>query len=253
MHRVLATCREADLARAFIEAHHRQQRQEQLEVMVGGIAHDLNNLLGALLGNLQLARTRLDLGQAPHEHLDRVERSADRAVDLCRRLRTMGQPGMEELAVLDFRELLLESLALLEVWLPPEIRLCTDLAEGHFQLQGHRSALQQAVMNLILNAVESHHGQAGTVWVRTASFPDEGRPGIVLEVQDDGCGMTEEVRTRILEPGFSTKGAGRGLGLNAMAEMLRHHRGSLEVRSVPGGGSTFRLSLPVDREEKEKL
>lgn len=235
------------------EPEPRHSSQDEHARTVGGIAHDLNNLLGSLLGNLQLGRMRLAQGQSAEKHLDRVERGAERAVELCRRLRTLGQPGAESKALLEFHALLQEALVLVEACLPSGTSLEIDLAQGDFHLQGHRSELQQALMNLVLNAAESHQGRAGRVRVRTASILREGRPHLILEVQDDGCGMTEEVRARILEPWFSTKGAGRGLGLNAMAAMLQHHGGFLDVQSTPGQGSTFCLGLPLEPEGTEKL
>lgn len=203
------------------------------------LAHDLNNLLGTILGNLHLARLRVAQGTCPVAHLDRIEGSTERAVDLCRRLGAMGRGLPEAQERTDLNGLVRDLALALEVRLAPGQHLELDLAPSLPKLQAQRGLLQQGILNLLLNAIEAHQGRPGRIQVRTSHTLSQ----LLLEVQDEGCGMSEDVRSRILEPRFSTKGEGRGWGLSVLPELLAQHQGSLEVESAPGRGTRFRLWL----------
>jgi CheY-like chemotaxis protein len=148
---------------------------------------------------------------------------------------------------------------LLEVSLSKKARVECHLDNSLPLIAADAAQLQQVVMNLITNASEALGDEAGTIRVSTSlavigpeGLPDQraGEPlgpdnYVCLEVTDTGCGMSEESRSRLLEPFYTTKVAGRGLGLAAIAGIVRGHRAGLAITSSPGNGSTFRVFFPI--------
>src|SRR5450631_1189383 len=131
------------------------------------------------------------------------------------------------------------------------VRLDLALAPDLPWIEADASQIQQIVMNLVINAAEAIGPERGTVSVSTGvaeiESGDERPPGryVYLEVRDSGCGMDEATRAKIFDPFFTTKFAGRGLGLAAVSGIVRGHKGRMRLESVPGEGSTFRISLPA--------
>jgi PAS domain S-box-containing protein len=232
------------------------QRLEGLGVLAGGIAHDLNNLLTAVLGNAALAR--IPEGGEADEFLARIEAAAARASELCAQLMAYAGGARAEHKAMDLSALVRDVSRLLEVTMGPGVRLTLDLADAPPPVEGDPAQLRQVLMNLVVNAAEAVGRGPGEVTVRTGtarmSRQDLARtydgaelaPGeyAFLEVTDTGCGMDADTRERMFEPFFTTKAAGRGLGMSAVRGIVRAHRGALGVTSRPGTGSTFRLLLP---------
>jgi signal transduction histidine kinase len=142
---------------------------------------------------------------------------------------------------------------------PKEVEVELDLARDLPMVSADTTQLQQLVMNLVINGVESIGGRAGTVrvstssmevneeFLRSANLVEDLAPGryVLIEVSDNGCGMDTETRLRIFDPFFTTKFTGRGLGLAAAAGIIRAHQGGMIVHSVPGQGSVFQVFLPA--------
>jgi signal transduction histidine kinase len=137
--------------------------------------------------------------------------------------------------------------------LPKKVRFLLDLADHLPPVEADSTQIQQLVMNLVLNAGEAIGDAAGTVHVITrietrslngATNAAAGRH-VCIEVRDTGCGMDEATRAQIFDPFFSTKFAGRGLGLAAALGIARSHQGQIDVETAPGAGSTFRVWLPA--------
>jgi CheY-like chemotaxis protein len=159
------------------------------------------------------------------------------------------------LGCLDVNQLVKEMLELLQVSISKKATLHLNLAKQLPAVLADAPQLHQVVMNLVLNASEAIGDQPGVIRICTGSRPPgpEGSESgyVCLEVTDTGCGMDEATRARIFEPFFTTKFTGRGLGLAAVQGIVRGHKGAIEVESVPGRGSTFRLLLPAVREAVE--
>lgn len=256
--------RDAGRDRALKAQVENVQRLEGLGVLAGGIAHDLNNLLTAVLGNAALARAP-DGGES-EEFLGRIEAAAARASELCTQILAYAGGGAVAHGAVDLSALVREVSRLLEVTTGPGVRLSLALADGLPAVEGDPSQLRQVLMNLVMNAAEAVGRGPGEVTVRTGTVrvrradltaePAGNRaatfdgaapaPGAYafLEVSDTGCGMDRETRERMFEPFFTTKAAGRGLGMSAVRGIVRAHNGALAVTSTPGEGSTFRLLLP---------
>jgi two-component system, cell cycle sensor histidine kinase and response regulator CckA len=238
------------------------QKLESLGILAGGIAHDFNNLLMAIVGNLEIARCEVPALASEISVLRDAESAAKQAADLCRQLLIYAGKGNSKVEPVDVGKLLRDQLQMLEVTASKATRLVLNLAERLPQINADPSQLRQVFMNLILNAAEAIGAAPGVISITTSvvncdhdyleGFQSTGilAPGryVSLEVSDTGCGMDAAVRQRIFDPFFSTKTAGRGLGLSAVRGIVGHHKGGIRVYSEPGRGTTFRLVFPVPSE-----
>jgi len=134
-----------------------------------------------------------------------------------------------------------EIAGLVHASIPKLVRLELDLDRDLPAIEADASQLQQVVMNLAINAAESMEGNAGVVRMTTGIDAASGQ--VCLDVVDEGCGMDAATQARIFDPFFTTKFTGRGLGLAAVSGIVRAHNGSIEVESLPGRGSRFRVLL----------
>ncbi len=241
------------------------QRLESLGVLAGGIAHDFNNLLAGILGNASLLREP-GVERERETALVAIEEASRRAADLCRQLLAYAGRTATSPQPLDLNALLVDSLQLIETSMSRRARLELDLGEGLPAVEGDPAQLRQVFLNLIINAAEACEESGDLVGVSTrrerisASMLEKAvvsgaQPGsecVVLKIEDDGCGMNDEVRSRLFEPFFTTKFTGRGLGLSAVLGIVRAHQGALLLDTVPSEGSTFELLLPVSSEIHEE-
>jgi signal transduction histidine kinase/CheY-like chemotaxis protein len=237
------------------EALRQTQKLESLGILAGGIAHDFNNLLGAMLGNLNLAQMKLPTGTDSGRYLDSMESTIGKAVELTRQMLAYSGKGRFVVEPLDLNRHVREISHLLSVSISKRVRLDYDLASELPAIEADSAQLQQVVMNLVTNASEAIGDADGVIAIATGCREIDAKeaetafagqdlaPGryVTLRVSDTGCGMKPDVQARIFDPFFSTKGSGRGLGLSAMLGILRGHSAGIEIRTVPGGGSDFRV------------
>ncbi|WP_438482630.1 transporter substrate-binding domain-containing protein [Oleiharenicola lentus] len=230
------------------------QKLESLGVLAGGIAHDFNNLLTVILGNATLARMDAQISPANEERLNNVTTSAQRAAELCHQLLAYAGRASYSTERVNLSDVVTETTRLLEMSIGKQAKLAFSLAENLPLIEADAAQLRQVIMNLVINASESLGSKSGVIEISTCDSklcsPESNglAPSdefVCLCVTDNGAGMTPEVLARIFDPFFTTKFAGRGLGLAAVQGIVRAHRGSLKVESIPGRGSVFRLFLPV--------
>jgi len=238
----------------FDERVRHAQKLESLGILAGGIAHDFNNLLTGIMGSASLVLEELQ----PQSFAWTMQRNAldasKRAAQLTNQMLAYAGKGRFHIELLDLRELVCANLRLIEASIHnKKIELRLDLAETPCGIEGDPAQMQQVVMNLVINAAESvPEGQTGAVQVSVfpRSLEDSNStlpPGeyVVLKVADTGAGMNEQTVARIFDPFFTTKFTGRGLGLAAVQGIVRSHKGTIEVRSVLGGGTVFELAFPM--------
>lgn len=257
----------ARLHRQMLEA----QRLESIGLLAGGIAHDYNNLLAAILGNTELVAELLGpratgAAEAPedpvHECLDDIQSAATRAAELTKQLLAYAGRGAFFFERLELHSVAAETTKLLSATLPSEVSIRFDY-HGPLAtpIRADRTQIQQLIANIVVNASESLAKRPGSIEVHagvarptaeqlkaawTGSHLRSGRKYAYLEVIDTGEGMPPEVLKRAVEPFFTTKTPGRGLGLSAALGIVKAHGGAFLAESRPGSGTTVRVLLPMD-------
>ncbi|MFP4348388.1 MAG: two-component system sensor histidine kinase NtrB [Thermodesulfobacteriota bacterium] len=233
------------------------KKRESLGTMAGGIAHHFNNLLFAVLGNLDLAKEHLPAGFSSN-HLLEAEKAAQRASDLSRVMLTYIGQGFRRKETLDLIRYVQELLPGIREELPDQARLEVDLPKEIPPVNMDPLEVGQVIRHLVTNAWEALENQEGVVRISVgATDPGDSRSGrnyaetslaagtwVRLEVTDTGVGMDRDTRSRIFDPFFTTKFTGRGLGLPVTVGIVRAYGGAVFVQSRPGRGTTVRVLFP---------
>jgi len=244
------------LRRVAEEQLRQSQKIDAIGQLTAGIAHDFNNLLLGMLGYTELARAEVCADGPVAEYLRRIESSAQRAATLTGQLLAFGRRQALHPRPLELNTLVAETVAMLRSVLGERIELVTVLDPTLDAVRADGGQMQQVLLNLALNARDAMP-DGGTLTIRTNNADvglGEPRSGelesgryVVLSVEDEGCGMTHEVRDRIFDPFFTTKGVGQGtgLGLSSAFGIVKQSGGHIEVTSEPGRGSAFHSYLPA--------
>ncbi len=233
------------------------QKLESLGVLAGGIAHDFNNLLGGILASAELISAGYARGAPPDEEsLLRIRTAAIRGGEIVRQLMAYGGEENQVFSSVDVPQLVAEMLELLKISISKRAALKVNLPVGLPAVRANAAQLRQVVLNLIINASEALEDNEGVISITAARVSGEGYPSPILAsreyvrltVSDSGCGMTDEVQARIFDPFFTSKFAGRGLGLASVQGIIRSHGGTIQVTSAPGLGARFDVLLPGNSE-----
>jgi PAS domain S-box-containing protein len=244
--------REATVLRAQL-AH--AQRMEALGRLASGVAHDFNNILGAIMGHLDLALMRTSDDES-RSLLEGSRQAANRAMDLIRQIRGFGRQKQDKRPV-QVAPLVKEAVKLLRVGLPFHIVLEERYPSSGWVL-ADPTQIHQVVVNLFTNARLAMADQAGTIDVVVEERDLDARlipqypwaksgPHVCLTVKDTGCGMTSETLESVFDPFFTTRpdSEGTGLGLSVVYGIVKDAAGAIDVKSEPGRGSTFDVYLPL--------
>ncbi|HEX03939.1 MAG TPA: response regulator, partial [Bacteroidetes bacterium] len=239
------------------------QKLESLGVLAGGIAHDFNNLLVGILGNANLAITRMDEDHSERGLIDNIQTAAQRASELTRQMLAYSGKGSFIIEPMDLSKAIEEMYNLLKVSISRHCELDCDYSDDVPMVNGDATQIRQVVMNLITNASDAIGDNVGTITIRTGRMElTKGSLGAVyldkdleeglysyVEVSDTGCGMDKETIDKMFDPFFTTKFTGRGLGLAAVLGILRSHKGMFKVYSELGKGTTIRALLPASDQQ----
>jgi len=230
------------------EAHAKMehaQRLESLGVLAGGIAHDFNNILTAIMGNASLARIKEGTGESSMPYLERIEESSQRAAELCKQMLAYSGKGKFVVKLVNLSEIIGDITRLLEVSIAKHVVLKLELSSDIPAVRVDVAQLRQVIMNLLINASDAMgdaHGdvviragvmQASSRYLDQAYMSPDTQAGsyVYLEIQDTGCGMSEETKAKLFDPFFTTKFTGRGLGMSAVLGIVRGHQGAIRVES----------------------
>ncbi|MBC8406280.1 MAG: response regulator [Planctomycetes bacterium] len=242
------------------------QKLESLGVLSGGIAHDFNNILMSILGNADLALDRLPADDPARKNLLEIEYATRRAADLASQMLAYSGKGRFVIEPIQLNAFAREMIDLLEVSISKKAKLKFNFAEDLPTFDGDATQIRQIIMNLITNASEAIGEAGGGISLSTgamdcpSSFLSDANellwPGleqpipeglfVYLEVKDNGSGMDAETMTKVFDPFFSTKRAGRGLGMSAVLGIVRGHKGAIKIQSEVGVGTTFRVFFPAN-------
>ena len=232
------------------------QKLESLGVLAGGIAHDFNNILAIIVGYCGL--TKMDYEDA-EKHIPEIEKAAERAAALCRQMLAYAGKTILTQSQVNTEMLVDEMATMLKTTVQKNVVIRPHLGTDIPFIMGDASQIRQVVMNLIINSAEAIGDAEGEIEVKLAKAeiraeqPEKDHLGffipagryICFEVTDNGCGMDEDTRRKIFEPFYTTKFAGRGLGMSAVLGIIKSHNGALQMESQPGLGTTFKVYLPV--------
>jgi signal transduction histidine kinase/CheY-like chemotaxis protein len=228
-------------------------RFESLARIAGGIGHDFNNLLMGISGNGELLAAELPGDHPARPALASLLSGVHRASLLSAQLVSFSGHAVAKRELLDLAKEAADLAVVLEAVVPKGTSVRIDAPGPLPPIWGDRAQLQQVLMNLILNAAESYASRTGTVEVVLREERDaDGRARVSCTVRDRGCGIAYRDVPRIFEPFFSTKGAGRGLGLSSLRRVIADHGGEVAVESEPGLGSSFRIALPAATEVRAR-
>jgi signal transduction histidine kinase len=233
----------------------RARHMQMIGLLASGIAHNFNNIIGAILGYSEMAEPQLTPGTKPAQHIDEIRRAAERGRDLIDNILTFGRRRDTRVRPVEVRTLFEETASLLRASLPPGVELIIEDVPIDVVVSGEPAQLQQVILNLCTNAAQAMDG-GGCIRV-TAERKDvvafllmshgELPPGryVCLAVIDSGRGFDESVARQLFEPFFTTRLVGTGLGLATVHEIVRDHDGAMNVQSKPGHGSRFEAWLPA--------
>ena len=227
------------------QASETDRKEESVSTLAAGVAHDFNNLLVSVLGNASLAQEFLPADNPAAGLLDGIIKAGEKAAVLTRQMLAYSGQGRFLVEAVDLSEMAAEAGAAMRESVPGNVALRLDLQTELPTVQADRRQMRQVFANLVLNAAEAMGNAGGEVMVKTGVEDVDTAPYVKLEVRDTGCGMDEATKARIFEPFFSTKFTGRGLGLAAVAGIVRGHKGAIRVESAPGGGACFTVLLPA--------
>lgn len=226
------------------------QKLETLGKLAGGVAHDFNNILGAILGYTEmLVRGRVEDGPLVAD-LEEIKKAALRGAGITRQLLAFSRKTRPEMKPVSLNPLILEMQKMLTRLTGENIEFLLRLAPELPPVYADPVQLEQVLMNLVVNARDALPG-SGTIAISTSieaapkAYP-EGEM-VVISVRDTGHGMDEAVLAKIFDPFFTTKGEGKGtgLGLSVVYTIVKQHGGGVTVTSAPGKGSEFKVYLPV--------
>ena len=253
-------------SRKKIEAHRNalesqlreSQKMQAVGTMAGGIAHDFNNIIGAILGNVELAKQDAGARSPALVSLSEIDKAGRRARDLVRQILTFSRNESPLRIPIQLADVVQETVHLLKVTLPPLVDMQVGIDPSTPLVLADATQVEQALLNLCTNAIHAIGARRGTLSIELGHnlTTDPGRierrggvrgQHVKLVVRDTGSGIDAQTLQRIFEPFFTTKpvGQGTGLGLAVVHGIMRTHQGTVDVKSTPDTGSVFTLYFPV--------
>ncbi len=266
---VLAVAQDVTDRKKLEEQLLQSQKMEAVGQLAGGVAHDFNNILTAIISYAYMLKKSTKEDESAMNNVEKILELSDRAANITRGLLTFSRKQYFELVPVNLNDIIRRDEKLLTQFLTEDIRLRTKLADRDLTILADKTQIEQVIVNLATNARDAMPGggefvlETGRVeidekFIKSHGF---GKPGrfAVLCVTDTGTGMNEEVKQKIFEPFFTTKevGKGSGLGLAIAYGIIKQHNGFINVYSEQGKGTTFRIYLPEIKarpvEEKEEV
>lgn len=231
------------------------QKMESIGLLAGGVAHDFNNMLGAILGHAEVTLEQLAEDHPLHANVQEIRKAAERSVDITRQLLAFARKQSIAPKVMDLNAAVAGMLKMLQRLIGENIRLNWHPAADLWPVKVDASQIDQILANLCINSRDAI-ADVGNIDIATANVKidtdDNAHKNILpgeyveLTVGDNGCGMSQETMSHMFEPFFTTKspGKGTGLGLPVVYGAVRQNNGFLDVHSAPGAGTRFTIYLP---------
>lgn len=249
----------------MLEAQLRQaMKLEAIGTLAGGIAHDFNNILHSILGNTELAKDTIGESNSAYEYLEEVTTASHRAAGLVKQILTFARKTAKKRDAVNAAQITKEVARLLKATVPASINLTLDIDTDETTVEADPTEIHQVLMNLCTNSSQAIVDASGDITIRLAtaepsdaflaSHPTlQRRKHLVIAVSDTGPGIPPEQLQHIFDPFFTTKeqGRGTGLGLAVVHGIVKDLSGTIEVDSVVGTGTCFRIYLPLSSAEAQ--
>ncbi len=242
--------------RRLMQRLHQEEKEQSLMTLTGGIAHDFNNMLMAIMGNAEILRMRLKDEETPY--LETIINTSEKMADLVSKMLAFTGQGAYQPSIVNLNDSIKNALKMTHKGQFLNIIVKLDLDDKLWPVLADGRQMEQLMVNLILNAFEAIGDEnEGTLYIKTSNievrepmscYPLEMylKEGEYVEVKvtDTGMGIPKELHKRVFEPFFSTRFMGRGLGLSAVAGIVKSHNGCISLESEEGRGTTFTIHLP---------
>lgn len=225
------------------------EKLRSLGEMAAGVAHEINNPLGGILIYSSLLMEGLPPDDAQREDLGKIVQETTRCQEIVKSLLEFARQSGPKKELIDVNRAITDGLLFLENQATfHNIEIIKEHDTSLPPMWGNAGQLKQVFLNIMINAADAMHGR-GVLTIKT--FPSEDGNKVVIEFTDTGGGIPEDILPRIFDPFFTTKGVGEGtgLGLSMSYGIVKEHKGNIEVDTVVGSGTTFRVVLPVEYEE----
>lgn len=259
---IIVTVRDLSEEKALQHQFQQSQKLEVIGHLTGGIAHDFGNVLAGVTTNLESAMRQLPPGAVAREQIDSALQASRSGREIVQRLIAFARRQPLNPCSSDLNQLITGCMALLCQGRGSGIKIKPNLSGGLAPILVDRSGLENAVLNLVINASDAmpdggtillETGQVTIGAGRAAEWGIKAGEYATLAVRDNGRGMTSEVRSRMFEPFFSTKRSGTGLGLSMVQGFVTQSGGHVEVESAPGAGTTVTMFFPMQRGRQASL
>ncbi|MFC1584611.1 response regulator [Fibrobacterota bacterium] len=238
------------------------QRLESLSVLSGGVAHNFNSLLTAIIGNAELAMEKLSADSSAYNNIQKIESSAHQAAELANQMLAYSGKGRFVVGSLNITRLVEDLKPIIQTTVHRKIKVHYLLSKKIPAIRGDVPQIQQLILNLVLNASEAVGENSGSLTLRTSAVEADRKwlndsfsgknlsSGMYacLEIFDNGMGIDPEAMPKIFDPFFTTKFTGRGLGLAAVQGIVNGHSGGIHITSDPGKGTRVMVIFPSVKE-----
>ena len=250
---LLAMVRDVSERKKLEEQLLQAQKMEAIGILAGGVAHDFNNILSAIVGYGSLLQMKVERGGPLSDYVERILAAGERAANLTSSLLAFSRKQEAELLPIDINDAIYGFHKILARLIGEDIDFSLNLASESLVIDADSRQFEQVLMNLATNSRDAMP-RGGRLTISTSSVvldSDSGDipagPYAVIVVSDTGTGIGHEVRSHIFEPFFTTKevGKGTGLGLAIVYGIVKKHKGHIRVESAPEGGTTFTIYLPL--------
>ncbi|MGK5092188.1 ATP-binding protein [Deltaproteobacteria bacterium TL4] len=232
-------------------------KMEALGTLAGGIAHEFNNILGAILGYSSVLLKLFPQESKEKKYAENIREASHRAADLIRQILTFSRKGEKRQSIQNIAPIIKEALKMIKITVSSHIEIIEHVKNDCGAIMADVTQIHQVLMNLCINAAQSIEGESGTIEISLKEVSHEHTQGLFLGakdqeylelmIKDTGKGMASHVKPHIFEPFFTTKevGQGTGLGLSVVYGIVEQHRGKIAFTSQEGVGSAFFVYFPM--------